>query len=106
MWGLHLEGFSVREIAREVGCSRSTVHRVIQRLSADYEQQLAALRAVSATLRARLEKLGIDTVNPHPETVAVMAALAENPTDALAEHRIRYLPRTDEWWAGRNALGI
>jgi DNA-directed RNA polymerase specialized sigma24 family protein len=35
MWGLHLEGFSVREIAREVGCSRSTVHRVIQRLSAD-----------------------------------------------------------------------
>jgi IS30 family transposase len=59
MWGLHLEGFSVREIAREVGCSRSTVHRVIQRLSAEWEA--AAERAVPATLRDKFEALGIDT---------------------------------------------
>ena len=33
IWALHRQGHSVRPIARELGCPRSTVHRAVQKLT-------------------------------------------------------------------------
>ncbi len=119
----------MRVIARAVGLPPTTVYRVIREYRAAQQQQhdldhevasearalLAKYEAAGVgakdfdvadadpVLVARLVASGVDITDE--ESVAVMAALTKDPGDELARWRIGSLPRTAEWWEGRNKLG-
>ena len=121
----HGAGESRRSIARGLGLARTSVDRIVA------EYQAAQLGADDAELGAELDALvskyeggvpagfGVDDADPvlvaelvasgvdveHEDALAVLAALTRDPGDALARWRIGHLPRTAEWWAGRNKLG-
>jgi hypothetical protein len=96
IWRLHRLGYTVREIEEETGIPKSTADRVIQQAR---KRRLAAEQADAEPvdeLDAVDELAGITAVNLDPSPDAYRAELEaeldEDPTNALALHRLMYLP--------------
>lgn len=132
---MNTEGLSYREIAREYGTSVASVERSLARVEAaepapaepeagtepepeltideldnglgdelPQDEEAFDLAAVPAAQVEQLDSMGVDLTDP--ESMAVMIALTEDPTDELNLYRISHLPRRPEWWAGRSPLGV
>ena len=93
----------------EPQCAEDTAPEVTDDLDSGWDAETRAMMAsfdiatVPAELVERLDGMGVDLTQP--ESVWVMLALTEDPTDELNLYRIAHLPRTAQWWAGRDALG-
>jgi hypothetical protein len=120
----HSQGESVRSIARALGLARTSVARIVAEYQAAQESlDSGDLNSERAALVSKYEGgyEGFDIADADPEliarlvaggvditdsaSIAVMAALTTDPGDALADWRIRHLPRTAEWLASRDMLG-